>query len=458
MPKNVVELPNIEGDRSFAESSCSLGHRDQTLNLTLFATCTSLIYFCAPILYVGVTQASLCNRLGASDANSNLPATAFFAMTGTPVLVAWFSPYVSALRRNLVLCFATTATILGAVALALLSPLPAGVKVAMVVLQGAVCGATGTTSIALLWEVVGRGVADSRRGAALSMAFGAGPILAVVGSLATQFCLPSRLGEQSSIGLEFPANFAIVYGVAAPVMLIASYLSSRFVVPIPERELVREPFGRGVFGGLLDFLTDRVLLIATIVTVLVYTGNTIASNMNLYTQVALGQSPQDFAGYQNALRFGFKVAAGFLLGWLLTRTNPRAGILVTSGLYIAAQFWAITATGSWYLLAFGLYGAGELVGVYAPNYILSASAPSKIRRNMALTTLMMAPVAPAAYLFGTVSDRLGRVYGPAFGFRASFAACAAVMTLGVLVALAFLPPRPQAARDRDPSSATDSEP
>jgi MFS family permease len=436
---------------------CPLDPRDQTRNLALFATCTGLIYLCAPILYVGVTQASLCNRLGASDANSNLPATAFFAMTGSPVIVAWLSPFVSTLRRNLVLCFATTATILGAVAAALLSPLPAGAKVAMVVLQGGVCGATGTTSIALLWEAIGRGVAESRRGAALSLAFGAGPILAVVGSLATQYCLPSQGGNQSSIGLDFPANFALVYGIAAPVMLLAAYLSSRLIVPTPKEELVREPFGRAVFGGLRDFLTDRVLLVATIVTVLVYTGNTIASNMNLYTQVALGQSPQDYAGYQNAIRFGFKVAAGFLLGWLLTRTNPRAGILVTSGLYIAAQLWALFATGTWYLLAFGLYGAGELVGVYAPNYILSASAPSKIRRNMALTTLMMAPVAPAAYLFGTLSDRLGKLHGPAFGFRASFAACAAVMALGVLVALAFLPPRPRAARDSDPFSTADSE-
>jgi MFS family permease len=455
MPTDAADGQDTEGRTAPAGGSCPLGHRDQARNVALFAACSGLIYLCAPLLYVGVTQASLCKRLGASDANSNLPATAYFAMTGTPVLVAWFSPYVSALRWNLVLCFVVTAATLGAVAVGLLSPVPAWGKVAMVVLQGAVCGATGTTAIALLWEVVGRGVAESRRGVALSLAFGAGPVLAVLGSLGAQFCLPTPEGRMSSIGLGFPANFALVYGIAAPVMLAAAALSSRLVVPPPERELVREPFGRGVFGGLRDFLGDRVLLTATAVTVLVYTGNTIASNMNLYTEVALGRPPQDYAGYQNALRFGCKVVAGVLLGWLLTRTNPRAGILVTSGLYVAAQLWAIAATGTWYLLAFGLYGAGELVGVYAPNYILSASAPSKIRRNMALTTLMMAPVAPAAYLFGAVSDRLGRLHGPAFGFRASFAICASVMTLGALVALTLLPPRPRAARDGEPPPAAD---
>ena len=86
--------------------------RDQTRNLGLFAACTGLIYLCAPVLYVGVTQASLCHRLGASDTVANLPATAYLAMTCAPVLVAWLSPYVSTLRRNLVACFAAVAAIL----------------------------------------------------------------------------------------------------------------------------------------------------------------------------------------------------------------------------------------------------------------------------------------------------------------------------------------------------------
>ena len=35
-----------------------------------------LIYFCGPIDYVGVVQASLCNKLGASHTVANLPAAA----------------------------------------------------------------------------------------------------------------------------------------------------------------------------------------------------------------------------------------------------------------------------------------------------------------------------------------------------------------------------------------------
>ena len=69
------------------------------------------------------------------------------------------------------------------------------------------------------------------------------------------------------------------------------------------------------------------------------------------------------------LRFSFKVVAGAVLGWVLTRTNPRVGILATSSIFLVAQIWAMCVTGPWYLVAFGLHGAGELVGVYAPNYI-----------------------------------------------------------------------------------------
>jgi MFS family permease len=107
----------------------------------------------------------------------------------------------------------------------------------------------------------------------------------------------------------------------------------------------------------------------------------------------------------------------------------------------------MAATGKLYLVAFGLYGAGELVGVYAPNYILSASAPGEIRRNMAIVTMMMAPAAPAGALFGAISDHYGRIYGAATGYRVSFAVCAAVVSAGILLALVALPARPCSVRE-----------
>ncbi len=56
--------------------------------------------------------------------------------------------------------------------------------------------------------------------------------------------------------------------------------------------------------------------------------------------------------------------------------------------------------------------------------------------------MMMAPAAPAGYLFGTISEVTGEWYGKAAGFRLSFAACAALMLLGVGLAITLLPARP----------------
>jgi len=230
-------------------------------------------------------------------------------------------------------------------------------------------------------------------------------------------------------------------------MLLGATLAGRFAIRAPADDAARQPFFESVFGGIWNFLNDRVLLTAAAVTILVYTGNTIASNLNLYTSSVLDAKPEQYAGLQNALRFGFKTGAGVLLGWLLTKTSPKHGIITTATIYVAALTWAMLASGKLYLVAFGLFGAGELVGVYAPNYILSASAPGEIRRNMAIVTIMMAPAAPAGALFGAISDHYGRIYGPATGYRVSFAVCAAVVSAVILLAIVALPARPRTARE-----------
>ena len=128
---------------------------------------------------------------------------------------------------------------------------------------------------------------------------------------------------------------------------------------------------------------------------------------------------------------------------------PRQGLVATATIFLLAQVWAIFATGTAYLVAFGLYGAGELIGVYAPNYILSASRPGDIRRNMAFVTLLMVPAAPTGYLFGAIADsvrdagwQLGDMTSTALGFRVSFGVCALLILLGILVALVKLPRTP----------------
>lgn len=476
--------------------ACPLNWPEQRRNLILFAACTGLQYFAAPILYVGITQASLCDRLGADARTANLPATLYFAMTASPALIAWISPRIAMLKRNLVLCYLIEAVAMAAVAITLAWDVSKHTKLMMVLVQGAVSGIVMPAAVAFLWEAVGRGSEESRRGLALSLAFGLGPVLAVLGSLAQVGLLGGELFGYVFDGLGYPTGFVVLFGMGVPTMLIAAFLAGRFVVPIPEQDLEREPLSsvNGLLVGMLSMffslwafetaprttadqgvslwiaaaygslvlsaaafiyhfrgiLMQRVLLVATVVTILVYSGNTITSNMNLYTTYILDALPATYAGLQNTLRFAFKMVAGLLLGWLLTRTNPRAGLLATSAIFIAAQVWAIFATGQWYLLAFGLYGAGELVGVYAPNYILSASQPAEIRRNMAFVTMLMVPAAPTGYLYGTIADVVGKsqvtwfgvTNSAALGFQVSFAVCAALMSAGVVICVLLLPRRP----------------
>ena len=138
-------------------NTCPLSWPDQRRNLVLFASFTGMQYLAAPVLYVGITQASLCDRLGADARTSNLPGTLFFAMTAIPAIIAWASPRVASLKRNLMLCYATSACMLATLAVTLLLPLPNSVKLAMVILQGGVSGAVMPAAIALLWEAIGRG-------------------------------------------------------------------------------------------------------------------------------------------------------------------------------------------------------------------------------------------------------------------------------------------------------------
>jgi hypothetical protein len=77
-----------------------------------------------------------------------------------------------------------------------------------------------------------------------------------------------------------------------------------------------------------------------------------------------------------------------LLGWLLVRTNPKLPLLVTAGLLMLGVLWVLFAPGYWFLLAFGINGAGELFGVYYVNYPAQCSPRSQVRRNISFLMLI----------------------------------------------------------------------
>ncbi len=337
--------------------ACPLSWPQQRRNLVLFASCTGMQYLAAPVLYVGITQAALCDRLEADARTSNLPATLFFAMTAVPAIIAWLSPQVAALKRNLMLCYAISGIMLATLAVTLLLPLPNWIKLAMVILQGGVAGAVMPAAIALLWEVIGRGSDECRRGLALSLAFGLGPILAVAGSFAQTALLGGDLFGWKFSGAAYPWNFVVLFGAGAPVMAVAALLCRLFVVPPVEREPQREPLSAvmplligvpmmfasvalmhsaavmgaeafrlaGYLAAVIaaicityyfrSLLRQRTLLLATVVTILVYAVNGSPSNMNLYSHEALGNAPEQYAGIQNMLRFGCKALRRWI-SWL----------------------------------------------------------------------------------------------------------------------------------------------
>jgi MFS family permease len=420
---------------------CSLPASAQTRNLVLFGINTSLSYLASPITFINV-HATCCKQLGASATVANLPSTAYLAMAAFPLLVAWYFPAVSLFRRILVLSYAAFAASSAAVAVILLLPVAAWVKIAALVAHGALTGAALTVAVTFLFESLRRGVSEARRGQALGLGYGVGPILALLASQVVQWILPpeEKAGELATP--DVIRGYALLFAASVPIMGLAAFLSSRFIIPCPEQEPVRLPFLEGVFGGIGDFLGNRVLRITTVAGILAFSGYHIFDNMLLYTRYALGEAPEQHLGNQLSLRYGFKMVTGLLMGWLLTRTNPRTVMLLTGWLGLTGVTWAFYASGSWYHLSFGPFGGGELFGVYITNYILACSPPAKVRRNLSFAVLMMVPAAAAGPLFGGIADYFGSVYSKAVGFQMSFVA-AAYFIGGTLLLLLLLPSRPR---------------
>jgi hypothetical protein len=310
-----------------------------------------------------------------------------------------------------------------------------------VLLHSAILGGFLVVVSTYQWEMIGRGVSESRRGQALALAFGAGPILAFLSSLASQLVLAGKVEIPFTTvsltipSLEYPWTFASLFAITVPLMAVAAFNSTCFIVPPAPVEIARPPFVAGIFGGLGDFFSNPVILLAAIAFILVGSGYNVLTNIGLFTKEAIGEQADQYVGIQNALRFGFKAAGGLLLGWLLTRTNPRAGMLATGAFCLASVLWVLAVPGKWFLLSFGLMGVGELFGVYYPNYILSCSAKSQMRRNMAFTSMLNMPLGFVAVAYGLLGD--------VFGLRASFALSSGLLVVTLLIVQFTLPARPR---------------
>ena len=428
-----------------APDDCPLSLAQQRRNILLYASIFALIYLGAPVLYVGMIQASLLDQLGHSKWVSNVPGSVAMWCTPSAVLIVWLLPYVRLLKLVVAVGFFISACMAGVVVVALILSEPRWILPA-VILHGAVLSITNSTCTAFLWEILGRGVSLRSRGYAFALAAGPGAAMAVIGSLGSQWLLQQNMTLDASANLGPRLNYAVLYAAVVPMMLLATICATQMIVPLPKREAVREPFLQGVFGGFYDFITNRLIQLAVIGYLLVYAGYSILSTFTLYTETAVGVDSQELVGYQNALRFGFKVLTGILLGWLLSRSHPKLPLLATTSLCMAAVVTAILAPGYWFLLSFGIMGAGELFGLYFPNYVLCCSEAPKMRRNMAFCSLITVPAGCFPILYGAIIDTLKPLAGDRAAFQVSFVMSLVILTTALILIWWKLPRWPSPKR------------
>ena len=424
-----------------ASTECPLSDREQSYNIVLYGLTWGMIYLAAPVLYVGLTQASLLKQLGYSNTICNLPSSIYMWFAPTAVIMAWLFPYVKLLKPIVAVGYAISAAMAAVVVVALLLPVP-HIAMLTVVLHAAVVGATNGTCTAFMWEILGRALSSRRRGHAFALSTGPGAFMAVLGSLGSQWLLDREWTGAAISQFGFRFNYALLYAIVVPLMLVVVWCTARMNVPQPAIETRREPFVATVFGGFGEFITNRLILIAVIGFLLVFAGYSIMPTITLYTPTAVGVESQDLVGYQNALRFGFKATMGIFLGWLLVRSFPKLPLIATTSLCMLAVVITMFAPGYWFLLSFGIMGAGELFGLYFPNYVACCSAPEKTRRNMAFCGLILLPCGAMPLVYGSVVDRLKTPLGEQTAFQVSFGISLTILLVALILVVWCLPRRP----------------
>ena len=420
-----------------------LEDRLQRRNIIIYVLKWCILYLAAPILYVGFVQAGLCKRLGASDFVANLPSAVYLLMLAVPVIMAWAFPQVRYLKLIIAIGYSITAVVSAITAAVIWLPAPDWLCIGMVIGHGAAVACSNGTAWAFEWEILGRGISESRRGLLFAITFSVGPLFAVAGSLGTQLIVNNEIfgwAPHFWHQIPYPLSYVILYGATCPLMLVAAALVLNFVVPLPAMEAHRKPFIQTVFGGFIRFIGYRLILIACIAYLLVFSGTMIQNNMVLYTREMVEMAEDTFVGYQLAIRFGCKIIAGLLLGWCLKVTNPRMTLLATTLLILFSIVWILSAKtilggGLIFLFAFGFNGGGELMGHYYPYYILCLSPKSQMRRNMAFLMLLAAPVGFMPALYGLISDT--------WNLTASFWISLVITAVGLILVITMLPARPQ---------------
>ena len=417
-------------------ASAVLPEAMQRRNSLVFLLNNSLYFLIAPIFYVGVLHATILDSLHAGRAIANLPETVFLWVTPLPVLIAWLWPSPRLLRPMLTACLVLNGAG-GLLVAALFAFASSAWVIPALIAHAAIVGVCNAVRNMCLWELVGRGLSPERRARTLGWTFGLGPLLAVLGSCFTQLMLSGNFLDAIRMRpVPPPWNYALLFGATAPVMWLSAALVALAQVPSTAENVARARLA-DIVRGLRGYFLHPLIIVAALGFLLTYGGTRVMNNLSLFARDAIGAPPEQYAGFQLALRFGCKSIAGFALGWLVARLNAKTGLLATTAVCLAGVGWALLVPGKWYLLSFGLLGSGELFYIYYLNYIVGCSAPERIRENTAYTSLLTLAVGFMPLFYGMVSDR--------HGLRASFGVAAVLFVAALLIVALRLPRQPVAA-------------
>ena len=364
-----------------------------------------LMYFSAPVAYIGLVQAALCDKLGTSATIANLPLSFYQVGQVAPLLGAWLVPHRHE-RSVVVWATVVTASLLFLVFLTLILPLPGNVVVGALMMQGLLQGFSGSLTQVFQFQCLTRGTTVDGRVRAMKLTYSYGPLSAVLGSLGAQYILYPGIP-----GISFPYDFALLYLMAAPCIVMRAKLVRGYrLAAVADKP--RKPFFGYWLMRIRDFASSRSLGLLWLGYWLWHCSLNTLPNLSLYSKVTLGRDSKDFAGLMMALRFGFKAVGGYFLGQLSLRYGLRAGAMATIGLLAAGILWAWVVPSYPYLLAFGFMGAGELGGAYMPNFGAVISPVAAGPSNLTLLNLSAPASSFAPATHGALADY--------FGFPASF--------------------------------------
>ena len=108
-------------------------------NARVFLISYLLIYFAAPAVYIGIVQAALIDKLGASATMANLPLAGYKLGALAPLLLSWLLPH--RLERNVVVwANVVTTVLLSLVFLSLALPVSNDLRITVIILQGLLQG------------------------------------------------------------------------------------------------------------------------------------------------------------------------------------------------------------------------------------------------------------------------------------------------------------------------------